>query len=210
MIEINLLEKKKPLELPVVLGIDLNQVNKKPLIISYVMYYVITTFVIPSFTNENQVIKDEITKQRTMLRKISKQVKSYGQLTEIIGAFTKRIDELKSRESLVAQVMSQKSNPYLVLRGISSSLNDDIWFNELTVDPERRILIKGESISFSSVGDFINGVKELQYFIPQNGFSGETFGMKELKENQVELYGENITLQSFQIEGQIQSYGDLN
>ncbi len=210
MIEINLLEKKKPLELPVVLGVDLNQVNKKSIIISYVIYYLVTTFAIPSFTSENNEVKEQIKLQREELRKISKEVKSYGSLTEIIGAFTKRIEELKSRENLVAQVMSKKSNPYLVLRGISSSLNDDIWFNELTINNEKTIYISGESISFSSVGDFINGVKELQYFIPQNGFNGETFGMKELKESQVELFGENITLQSFQIEGKIQSYGDLN
>ncbi|WP_412473995.1 PilN domain-containing protein [Halobacteriovorax sp. YZS-1-1] len=210
MIEINLLEKKKPLELPVVLGIDLNQVNKKSLIIGYVIYFVLTSYVIPSFKEENQDVRDKIQRVRTQYNKIKKQVDSYGSLNEVMNAFTKRIEELKSREDLVAKVMSKKSNPYKVLRGLSNALNDDIWFNMLTINKDRVIRIEGESISFSSVGDFVNNVKELEYFISRGNYSGETFGMKELKEIQDELYGEKVTLQSFTIEGKIQSYGELN
>ncbi|MGI4991368.1 PilN domain-containing protein [Halobacteriovorax sp. GFR7] len=209
MIEINLLEKKKPIELPVILGVDLNKVNKKSLVIAYAMYYAMTSYLVPNFKNQNKDIQDQIVQQRATYNKIKKDVDSYGSLTEVMDAFTKRIEELKSREALVAQVMSKKSNPYKVLRGLSSSLNDDIWFNTLTIDDKKVIKIEGESISFSSVGDFINNVKELEYFIPRNGFSSETFGMKELKEIQDQLYGENVTLQSFSIEGKVQSYGDL-
>ncbi|EPZ50597.1 fimbrial assembly protein PilN [Bacteriovorax sp. BAL6_X] len=209
MIEINLLEKKKPIELPVILGVDLNKVNKKSLVIAYVLYYVMTSYLVPNFKNQNKDIQDQIVQQRATYNKLKKEVDSYGSLTEVMDAFTKRIEELKSREALVAQVMSKKSNPYKVLRGLSGSLNDDIWFNTLTIDDEKVIKIEGESISFSSVGDFINNVKELEYFIPRNGFSSETFGMKELKEIQDQLYGENVTLQSFSIEGKVQSYGDL-
>ena len=64
-----------------------------------------------------------------------------------MNAFSKRIEELKSREELVAKVMSKKSNPYKVLRGLSSSLNDDIWFNQLSIDKDRVIKIEGESLS---------------------------------------------------------------
>ncbi|MFG1487332.1 PilN domain-containing protein [Halobacteriovorax sp. RZ-2] len=209
MIEINLLEKKKPIELPVILGVDLNKVNKKSLLIAYALYYAMTSYLVPSFKNQNKDIQDQIVQQRATYNKIKKDVDSYGSLTEVMDAFTKRIEELKSREALVAQVMSKKSNPYKVLRGLSGSLNDDIWFNTLTIDDKKVIKIEGESISFSSVGDFINNVKELEYFIPRNGFSSETFGMKELKEIQDQLYGENVTLQSFSIEGKVQSYGDL-
>ncbi|MFG1482234.1 PilN domain-containing protein [Halobacteriovorax sp. HFRX-2_2] len=209
MIEINLLEKKKPIELPVILGVDLNKVNKKSLLIAYALYYAMTSYLVPTFKNQNKDIQDQIVQQRATYNKIKKDVDSYGSLTEVMDAFTKRIEELKSREALVAQVMSKKSNPYKVLRGLSGSLNDDIWFNTLTIDDKKVIKIEGESISFSSVGDFINNVKELEYFIPRNGFSSETFGMKELKEIQDQLYGENVTLQSFSIEGKVQSYGDL-
>lgn len=210
MIEINLLEKKKPLELPVVLGIDLNQVNKKSLIIGYVIYFILTSYVIPSFDDENKDVRDQIQQARSQYNKVKQEVDSYGSLNEVMNAFSKRIEELKSREDLVAKVMSKKSNPYKVLRGLSSSLNDDIWFNQLSIDKDRVIKIEGESISFSSVGDFVNNVKELEYFISRGNFTGETFGMKELKEVQDELYGETVTLQSFTIEGKIQSYGDLN
>lgn len=209
MIEINLLEKKKPIELPVILGVDLNKVNKKSLLIAYALYYAMTSYLVPSFKNQNKDIQDQIVQQRATYNKIKKDVDSYGSLTDVMDAFTKRIEELKSREALVAQVMSKKSNPYKVLRGLSGSLNDDIWFNTLTIDDKKVIKIEGESISFSSVGDFINNVKELEYFIPRNGFSSETFGMKELKEVQDQIYGENVTLQSFSIEGEVQSYGDL-
>ncbi|MFG1500523.1 PilN domain-containing protein [Halobacteriovorax sp. XZX-3] len=209
MIEINLLEKKKPLELPVILGVDFNKVNKKSLLIGYAVYYGLTSVLIPGFKNKNQDVRDEIVQQKAVFNRLKKEVDSFGSLTEVMDAFTKRIEELKSREALVAQVMSNKSNPYKVLRGLSGSLNDDIWFNSLTIDDKKVIKIDGESISFSSVGDFINNVKELEYFIPRNGYSSETFGMKELKETSDQLYGESVTLQSFSIEGKIQSYGDL-
>ncbi|AYF43173.1 fimbrial assembly protein PilN [Halobacteriovorax sp. BALOs_7] len=210
MIEINLLEKKKPFELPVVLGVDLNQVNKKSLVIGYLIYYILTGYVVPGFKDENKEFRAQISQARSEYNKVKKEVDSYGSLNEVMNAFSKRIEELKSREELVAKVMSKKSNPYKVLRGLSSSLNDDIWFNQLSIDKDRVIKIEGESISFSSVGDFVNNVKELEYFISRGNFTGETFGMKELKEVQDELYGETVTLQSFTIEGKIQSYGDLN
>lgn len=210
MIQLNLLEKKKPVELPVIMGVDLNKVNKKSFILGYVIYYSLTTFLVPTFKEQNADIEAQITKQRSELRKLTNEVKKFGNLNEIMNAFDRRIKELQSREDLVAKVMSQKSNPYRVLRGLSESLNNDIWFNEVTIDDKKNITIKGESISFSSVGDFINNVKQLAYFSPMVGYSGETFGMKELKEVQEEMYGENITLQSFIIQGNIQSYGDLN
>lgn len=210
MIEINLLEKKKPIELPVILGVDLNQVNKKSLIFGYVFYYLVTTFVVPSFQGMNDDVKNQISTLRKQYNKTNADVKKFGSLQDVMDAFTKRIEELKSREDLVSQVMSKKSNPYKVLRGLSNSLNDDIWFNNLTIDSKRVIKIEGESISFSSVGDFVNNVKELEYFISRGNYTGETFGMKELKEIQDELYGETVTLQSFMIEGKVQSYGDLN
>lgn len=210
MIEINLLEKKKPLELPIVLGIDLNQVNKKSLILGYVIYYLITSFAIPLIKEQNNEAKEQVASLRKQYNSVNRQIKKFGPLKEVMEAFNRRIEELKSREDLVAQVMSKKSNPYKVLTGLSGSLKDDIWFNHLTIDKDQVIKIEGESISFASVGEFVNNVKELEYFISRGNYSGETFGMKELKEVQEELYGETVTLQSFSIEGKIQSYGDLN
>lgn len=210
MIEINLLEKKKPIEIPVILGLDLNQVNKKAFIFGYAFYYIMTSFIAPAFRGQNDELREQIATLRKQYNKANADVKKFGSLQEVMDAFDKRIDELKEREELVAQVMSKKSNPYKVLRSLSSSLSDDIWFNHLTIDKDRVIKIDGDSLSFSSVGDFVNNVKELEYFISRGNYTGETFGMKELKEVQDELYGETVTLQSFAIEGKIQSYGDLN
>ena len=51
MIELNLLEKKKPLVLPVVLGIDLNKIDIKMLGIAIVIYY-LPSIVISSLYEE--------------------------------------------------------------------------------------------------------------------------------------------------------------
>ena len=71
MIELNLLEKKQPVVLPTVLGIDLNNLNLKMLGVAIVIYY-LPSVVVSNIYNERTTSAEEVlatlTAQNTTLK----------------------------------------------------------------------------------------------------------------------------------------------
>ena len=95
MIEINLLNKKKGIELPVVLGIDLNLVNWKLLIVAYVLTYTPGWFLTPEFEKKIQLIDTEIKVLQKKLKKAKKEVGKNTNVEEQLLAFNRQIQKLK-------------------------------------------------------------------------------------------------------------------
>jgi hypothetical protein len=88
MIELNLLERKQPLQLPSIMGIDLNSLNFKMIGFSIFLYYVPEIFVASHFadkvkeaedslklvTDQNTKITKEISKNKKVLEKIARSI----------------------------------------------------------------------------------------------------------------------------------------
>jgi Tfp pilus assembly protein PilN len=164
MIEINLLNKKKGIELPVVLGIDLNQVNWKLLIIAYVITYTPGWFLTPEFEKEIQVIDAEIKVLQKKLKKAKKEVGKNTNIEEQLLAFNRQIQKLKKRSSQVEKIIQEKTNPRKLLERIARDIPSDMWIEDIIITRQNTVEINGASESYKSIGDFIISANESQFF----------------------------------------------
>ena len=72
MIEINLLEQKKPFKLPVVLGVDFAAINYKMLLLTFLFSYVPEWFLYEDWQKEINVKNQEV----SVMRKKEKDLRS--------------------------------------------------------------------------------------------------------------------------------------
>ena len=63
MIEVNLIEKKKVSKLPVVLGVDLNNLNFKMLVLAFIVYYAPDFYLTDQWQQEKAACKHLMAKQ---------------------------------------------------------------------------------------------------------------------------------------------------
>ena len=75
MLKINLIAQKKPFKLPVILGMDLNQVNLKMAIVAYVLYQVGFSSLTTKWEADSLEIKTETDQLEAQLRTLKKENK---------------------------------------------------------------------------------------------------------------------------------------
>jgi Fimbrial assembly protein (PilN) len=200
MIKINLLAQKKPFKLPVVLGFDLNQINLKMVIASYIIYQVGFNFLNAKWEADSLAVKTETEQLEAQLRSLKKENKGNESVKAMLEAFGKQVESLSARSNQVEEVLKMKKNPMELLERLARSLSEDIWFNTLKIGVDDKILITGNSISYKSIGDFINASNESKFF-------GKTLGLSNSETKEETFDEQKVRLETFIIEGKITDYG---
>ncbi|TNF01120.1 MAG: hypothetical protein EP326_05130 [Deltaproteobacteria bacterium] len=200
MIEINLLNKKKGIELPVVLGIDLNQVNWKLLAVAYALTYTPDWFMKPEFDKEKQVVEAEIKVLQNSLKKLKQDLGKNSNVEEQLEAFNRQVQKLKRRSSQVEKILQDKSNPRKVLERIARDIPADMWFKDVLITETSTIEINGASESYKSIGDFIISANDSQFF----GKSLILTGSNTVSEKMPD--GSERRVEQFNIKGNISAY----
>ncbi|MDD4976024.1 MAG: PilN domain-containing protein [Bacteriovorax sp.] len=164
MIELNLLEKKQPLRLPSVLGLDLNVLNFKMIGLALFIYYIPEIFVHNHFENK---IKEEEETLRTITSDSDKITKEIGKNTNIkaqLEAYNKQVEKLKARSAQVDEILKIRTNPKKVLEKIARSIPEDLWFDQLKINENKDVVIIGGSYSPRSIGEFITVINDSPFF----------------------------------------------
>lgn len=200
MIEINLLEKKKPFKLPVVLGIDLNEVKIKPLVLAYVIQILVDSYGSVIIGEPSQVILDEISQKNIELKKHKDFLQKNANLADLVLGFEKQIERLKERERQVKTVIDLKTNPKNIISAISKIIPEDMWLDNLSIESNGEVKFSGGSISYRSVGEFITKANELEFF-------GGSILIRNSVTEEETINGNTIRVQKYSLEGKIVSYG---
>lgn len=200
MIEINLLNKKKGIELPVVLGIDLNQVNWKMLAVAYALTYCPDWFLKPEFDKEIQVVDSEIQVLQKSLRKIKIDLGKNTNVEEQLNAFNRQVQKLKSRSSQVEKIIQDKTNPRKLLERLARDIPSDMWFKDIVITSTRTIEINGASESYKSIGDFIISANDSQFFNKSLILTGSNTQTEKLPD------GSERRVEQFNIKGNVTAY----
>lgn len=200
MIEINLLEKKKPFRFPIILGIDLNEVKIKPLVIAYIIQILIDSNGSMIIGEQDQAILDQINQKNQELRSHKEFLQKNANLADLVLGFEKQIDRLKEREKQVKTVIDLKTNPKNIISSISKIIPEDMWVDNLTIEGTGEIKILGGSISYRSVGEFITRANELEFF------GGSILIRNSVTEEEM-INGTSLRVQKYTLEGKIVSYG---
>ncbi len=108
MIKINLIEQKKPLKIPVVMGIDVTKVNYKFLIFAFIIYKLPPNFVFPRFESMQKNLESSISEIRAKNRKLIKKLGDNKDLQKQIGETEKKIQELKIKTKQIENILMLK------------------------------------------------------------------------------------------------------
>jgi hypothetical protein len=198
MIEINLLEQKKPFKLPVVMGIDLGQVNYKMLILTLLLSGVPDWFLYEDWSNEVNEKQEIVNALRAKERKLRKKIKDQKDIEQKLEAFNKQIDTLKKRSAQVEKIIRKRTNPKLALERISRDIPKDMWLSSVEIK-NAQLNITGSTYSFKSISDFINKANSSIFF-------NRSIEVLDTSTGVVEAFGKNYRVENFTLKGSVQ-YG---
>lgn len=199
MIELNLLEKKQPFVLPIMLGMDLNIINFKMMAVAFALYYapdIIIGQMFDSKIEETQATLDQLVTQNT---KIQGELSKDSDIKSQVEAYKVQVNKLQSRSAQVDEILKTRTNPKKILEKIARSIPEDVWFNEMTINEKNEISITGGSYTPRGVGEFIATINDSPYF----GGSITPSKQENKKEN---LDGVMSSFEQFELKGKIINY----
>lgn len=200
MIKINLLGRKKKFKVPKVLGIDLAIINYKLIILFYLLSFVPQWTIYPMVEEEIQGIENRVREINKKRAKLQSFLKKNRDSLELLKAFKGQVDNLTKREAEVDKVLKEKTNPKNILEKIARGIPQDLWLTEIKIDSKKKISLKGESISFKSIGDFTRVLEGSKFFVTNSVGLGKT----ETKEHTIN--GSKYRLEHFELEASIETY----
>ena len=164
MIELNLLEKKQPLRLPSILGLDLNVLNFKMIGVALFLYYVPEIFIHSHFEDKIKEEEETLSKITSDSDKITKEIGKNTNVKAQLEAYNKQVEKLKARSAQVDEILKIRTNPKKVLEKIARSIPEDLWFDQLKINENKDVVIIGGSYSPRSIGEFITVINDSPFF----------------------------------------------
>jgi Tfp pilus assembly protein PilN len=186
MIKINLSAAQKQVDISNLGGFDFTKLKIKAVLLACVLIYLPDIFLVPvwddEFNNKTQELATLQSKSVSLKRKVSQS-----------STLEKQIRELKAQEenlgkklTAVKQAISQKRNPANLLLYVSKNIPSDLWIKELVIDGET-MLIKGDALSFISVGNFMNNLRS-SIFIKDSSIKETTSAVRASDKRRIESF----------------------
>jgi hypothetical protein len=199
MIEINLIKKKKSFELPTVIGINLNQINYKILIVAFVTTSIPDSFILPELKKIQSEVETVLSDKRSKLTKLNAKVSKSKDLEGQLNAFNKQIEKLKQRSTQVEKIITLKTNPLKLLEKVARSMPENLWLGHLEINKEDKIIISGFSTTYKSIGKFIESINATPFF-------GKSLILDEQETLENKTKTGTSRLEKFEIKGDVQTY----
>lgn len=199
MIELNLLEKKRPFVLPTVLGINLGEINFKMLGFALLLYYSPQTLVSQIYGSkiaEREEAVSSLTKENA---KISASVEKDATVKTQVEAFKLQVKKLEQRSRQVDEILKTRTNPKKILEKIARSLPEDLWLEALDITENNEISIIGGSTSPRAIGEFITAINDSPYF-------GSSITPNKQESKKQALDGVLTTYEYYELKGKIINY----
>ncbi|MFA6237339.1 MAG: PilN domain-containing protein [Bacteriovorax sp.] len=199
MIELNLLEKKQPIRLPIVLGVDLNSLNFKMIGFALFLYYIPEIFVRNHFQDQLSAEEAVISDLTAQNAKITQEIGKNTNIKSQLEAYNKQVEKLKSRSAQVDEILKIRTNPKKVLEKIARSIPEDLWFDSLKISDTKDVTIIGGSYSPRNIGEFITVINDSPFF-------GNSITPTKQENKQEVLDGQPTSYELFELKGKIKNY----
>ena len=164
MIKINLIEQKKPLKIPVIMGIDITKVNWSFLFVAFIVYKVPGWVIYPRFEAQVKDKNKEVVELNKENKKLIKSLSANKEIQNKIEDFEQKIKELKLKTAQIENILKNKTNPGPALKRIAEDIPSDLWLNRLSVKEGSSIQIEGLSYSFRSITNFYTNINDSKYY----------------------------------------------
>ncbi len=196
MIKINLTAAQKQVDISNLGGFDFTKLKIKAVIIACIIIYLPDFMLLPmwedEYNNRNQELSTLQGQSSSLKRKVSQS-----------GVLEKQIRELKAQEenlgkklTAVKQAISQKRNPANLLLYISKNMPEDLWIKELNIEGET-MLVKGEALSYTSVGNFVNNLRS-SVFIRDANIKSTNSNVRDSDKRRIESFEISFAVSRFE------------
>lgn len=205
MIELNLLERKAPLKLPVVLGVDLNTLNFRLLGLAFAIYYLPGMYFESAWDEEIVTLQSEVQTLTQQDQKLQEDLGDKGDIREQLDAYNKQVEKLKERSLQVDKILKERTNPRAVLEKVARSMSDEIWFDNLSLTSNRELIIGGGvyvaqgGASYRVIGQFVNLLNDSPFF---NG----TVTISSQNQQESDIDGVKLTIDKFEVKAQVKNF----
>jgi Tfp pilus assembly protein PilN len=107
---------------------------------------------------ERNATNESVTQKQGQLNKLKRQVSKSQDLEKQIRELKAQEESLGKKLTAVKQAISEKRNPANILLYLAKNVPDELWIKELVVDQEKMV-IKGDALSYASIGNFVNSLR---------------------------------------------------
>ena len=200
MIELNLLERKAKVRLPVIAGFDLNFVNIPMVIIAFLITFASSYYYTSYY--EEIIAKEEAigTGIKDQTAKIDAEIKSKEAKKRELEAYFEQVQKARIRSLQIDEIIKTRTNPKKILEVIARTIPDEVSFDSLEIERNDEITISGNSYDPRSIGEFIAAVNDTPYF---GGSISPTAQNSALEDNGT---GVMAKIDSFTLHGKIKNY----
>ena len=195
MIEINLLETKKPFQLPEILGVDLNLLNFKLIILALILSYLPSFLFAPKWEEEIQGIQKKVRAEDKTLKRLIRETKGQENFKEQIQEFAKQEKKLEEKLAVVKKIIERRKNPMSIMLYLTKNIPENVWLIKMEIKGDK-IILTGKSDSYPSIGNFIKNLQSSVFFDASI----------RLAKSDTVVEADDTRVEKFVIEGNIQRF----
>jgi Tfp pilus assembly protein PilN len=185
MIKINLAPSSRQ-DLSNVGGIDFTKVKVKALILAFIFVYVPDWTLDPMWEKEQEKTNKIIEELRTESGRLKRRVSQSQELERQIRELRAQEENLGKKLTAVKQAIFEKKNPAALLLYVAQNIPSELWLQELSLEGET-LIVKGEALSYQSVGDFVNNLKA-SVFVKDASIVGTASKVRDSDRRRVESF----------------------
>lgn len=164
MIELNLLEKRKPFVVPTVMGVNPRDINIRMLIVAGVFWFLPDMLIVNYFDPQIESKQSEFAELVEKSKKIKDKVSEDKSVKGLLSAYKEQVEKLKQRSGQVDEILKARTNPKKLLEKIARSVPDELWIEKLNIKENNEIQIIGGAENSRAIGEFITLINDSPYF----------------------------------------------
>ncbi len=196
MIKINLSAAQKQVDISNLGGFDFTKLKFKAVILACVVIYLPDFLIYPMWEDDFTFRSQELTTLQAQSNSLKRKVSQSSVLEKQIRELKIQEENLGKKLTAVKQAISQKRNPANLLLYISKNMPEDLWIKELTIIDES-MTVKGEALSYTSVGNFVNNLRS-SVFIKDANIKSTTSNVRETDKRRVESFEISFAIARFE------------
>jgi Tfp pilus assembly protein PilN len=148
------------------------------------------------FEEERMFAEQEISQKQSQLNRLKRKLSQSGDNEKKIKELELQEENLKKKLLAVKEAISEKKNPGPLLLYIAKNIPKELWISELSID-KQTMDIKGESLDYVSIGNFINALKS-SVFIKEANIGGTSSVVRESDKRRIEKFEVKFTIGRFE------------
>lgn len=164
MIKLNLIQQKKQAVVSPIFGIDVSKLPVRKIIVAGIFFFVVDYVAQEWVFEELEIVKSEREQLRNRANDLSRKIRKHRKEKDELDMFNKQISTLKRKAIMVDKLLKKTVSLRAPLERIALNIKDDMWLNKLSITSKRELLIEGVSLSYKSIGDFINIANNSLFF----------------------------------------------